>query len=62
MKSITEVIQGNEAFLRGRAENAILETGRASLLKKFEQQYDSLDLDGQLELVTNLLKNSNLFY
>lgn len=62
MKRISEIIQGNESGLRNRVCQAVLETDRQSLIRRFEREYDSLDEDGQLELANNLLKNSNLFY
>jgi hypothetical protein len=62
MKRISEIIQGNESGLRNRVCQAVLETDRQSLIRRFEKEYDSLDEDGQLELANNLLKNSNLFY
>lgn len=62
MRKIIEVIQGSESTLRDRVCRAVLETERPSLIRRFEREFDSLDLDSQIELANNLLKNSNLFY
>ena len=62
MKRISEIIQGPESSLKERVCHAILQTERPSLIRRFEKEYDSLDLDSQIELANNLLKNSNLFY
>lgn len=62
MKAIANVIQGNEDEFRGRAYQAVIETGKPSLIRKFESTFDKLEFEDQIDFVSSLLKSSNIFY
>lgn len=61
MKPIDDVIAGSEDHLKERVWKAVLETGRPSIVRRFDREFDGLSLEDKIGFAQSL-KLTGLFY